>query len=81
VDPQQTSEDAEGTFVMDVEPSTDVEELEEEVTVSREEEVGEYIEPPEEAKVYVGNLPSPCMNALSRAISAVLACLLHKRNE
>jgi hypothetical protein len=30
---------------------------EEEVAAAAEEEVGEYVEPPEEAKVYVGNLP------------------------
>ncbi|XP_051189744.1 28 kDa ribonucleoprotein, chloroplastic [Lolium perenne] len=30
---------------------------EEEVAAAEEEEVGEYVEPPEEAKVYVGNLP------------------------
>ncbi|XP_047048895.1 28 kDa ribonucleoprotein, chloroplastic-like [Lolium rigidum] len=31
--------------------------VEEEVAAAEEEEVGEYVEPPEEAKVYVGNLP------------------------
>jgi hypothetical protein len=82
VDPQQASEDAEGTSASDINPSADVEELEEEVTASREEEeIGEYVEPPEQAKVYVGNLPSPCMNALSGVVSAMLACLLHERNE
>jgi hypothetical protein len=30
---------------------------EEDAAVGEEEEVGEYVEPPEEAKVYVGNLP------------------------
>jgi hypothetical protein len=66
VDPQQTSEETEGMFALDVEPSVDVEDLEGEVTAPREEEeVREYIEPLEEAKVYITNLPSPCTNALS----------------
>jgi nucleolin len=56
-DPEQASEDEAGAFALDVEASADVQELEEEVTASGEEEVGEYVEPPEEAKVYVGNLP------------------------
>jgi nucleolin len=54
------SEDEGGAFESDEEASGRIEELEEEVTAAEggaEEEVGEYVEPPEEAKVYVGNLP------------------------
>jgi hypothetical protein len=69
-------------FALDVEPSADVEDLKGEVTAPREEEeVREYIEPLEEAKVYITNLPSPCTNALSKAISTVLAYLLPERSE
>lgn len=58
-EPEQTSEDEGGAFASDDEASAAVEELEEEVTEEDggAEEVGEYVEPPEEAKVYVGNLP------------------------
>jgi nucleolin len=56
-DPEQASEDEAGAFALDVEASADAQELDEEVTASGEEEVGEYVEPPEEAKVYAGNLP------------------------
>nr|CAA06469.1 cp31AHv protein [Hordeum vulgare subsp. vulgare] len=41
--------------VAEEEPAVAV--AEEEFDVAAEEEVGEYVEPPEEAKVYVGNLP------------------------
>jgi hypothetical protein len=80
VDPQQTSEETEGMFALDVEPSADVEDLEGEVTAPKE-EVREYIEPLEEAKVYITNLPSPCTNALSGAVSTVLAYMLPERSE
>jgi hypothetical protein len=59
--------------------SSHVEDLEGEVTA--EEEVREYIEPLEEAKVCITNLPSPCTNALSGAVSTVLAYLLPERSE
>ncbi|KAK3132649.1 hypothetical protein QOZ80_6AG0525650 [Eleusine coracana subsp. coracana] len=58
-EPEQVSEDEGGAFASDEEASAGVEELEEEGTAEEGsvEEVGEYVEPPEEAKVYVGNLP------------------------
>ncbi|GJN34661.1 hypothetical protein PR202_gb23343 [Eleusine coracana subsp. coracana] len=58
-EPEQASEDEGGAFASDEEASAGVEELEEEGTAEEGgvEEVGEYVEPPEEAKVYVGNLP------------------------
>jgi nucleolin len=60
-EPDQASEDEGGAFESDEEEASGrIEELEEEVTAAEggaEEEVGEYVEPPEEAKVYVGNLP------------------------
>ncbi|KQJ91553.1 28 kDa ribonucleoprotein, chloroplastic [Brachypodium distachyon] len=56
VDFAEPSADAEDTEEFTVEDEA-VESVAEEVVTEEVEEVGEYVEPPEEAKVYVGNLP------------------------